>query len=231
MSATPVPALGELEDLRQLTERVHDALREAIVAGRIAPNTRLVQEQVASDLGVSRTPVREALHLLEREGLVKLIPRRGAMVHAITAADVRELYEMREVLEPWAAERAAARAAPEQRDDVQRLAELTATAAQEAAAFGLNREFHRALCAPCGNRTLLRMLDGIWSQPGAYRLFTYQALRDGACERMAREHAEMAQAFAAADSSRLARLVRDHIASAGTEALARLQGGTPPTEG
>ena len=86
------------------------ALREAITSGRLPPDARIKQEQIAAELGVSRTPVREALHLLEREGLVRLVPRRGAIVQGFTAADVRELYELRELLEPAAAALATARA-------------------------------------------------------------------------------------------------------------------------
>src|SRR6185295_11391540 len=119
----PVP-LPALDDQQQLTDRVHAALREAITSGRLAPDARIKQEQIAAELGVSRTPVREALHLLEREGLVRLVPRRGAIVQGFTAADVRELYELRELLEPAAAALATVRATPEERRAVQRLAGL-----------------------------------------------------------------------------------------------------------
>ena len=102
--------LAALDDQQQLTDRVCAALREAITSGRLAPEERIKQERIAAELGVSRTPVREALHLLEREGLVRLVPRRGAIVQGFTAADVRELYELRELLEPAAAELATVRA-------------------------------------------------------------------------------------------------------------------------
>src|ERR1700737_3273322 len=80
----PMP-LAALDDQRQLTDRVHAALREAITSGRLPAESRIKQEQIAAELGVSRTPVREALHLLEREGLVRLVPRRGALVQGFTA--------------------------------------------------------------------------------------------------------------------------------------------------
>ena len=81
--------LAALDDQEQLTDRVLAALREAITSGRLPADARIKQEQIAAELGVSRTPVREALHLLEQEGLVRLVPRRGALVQGFTAADVR----------------------------------------------------------------------------------------------------------------------------------------------
>src|SRR4029077_2652017 len=120
----PSMPLAALDDQQQLTDRVHAALREAITSGRLRPDERIKQEKVAAELGVSRTPVREALHLLEREGLVRLVPRRGAVVPGVTAADVRELYELRELLEPAAAALATIRADPDERHAVQRLARL-----------------------------------------------------------------------------------------------------------
>jgi len=115
--------LAALDDQQQLTDRVCAALREAITSGRLAPEERIKQERIAAELGVSRTPVREALHLLEREGLVRLVPRRGAIVQGFTAADVRELYELREALESQSARLCAARATPPQRLELKRLAE------------------------------------------------------------------------------------------------------------
>src|SRR3989304_1404994 len=87
----PQPAVG-----------THDSLKQAILSGRLEPGERINQEQIAKGLGVSRTPVREALHLLAREGLVALLPRRGAFVSAFDERDVFELYDVREVLEPHA---------------------------------------------------------------------------------------------------------------------------------
>jgi DNA-binding GntR family transcriptional regulator len=206
---------------QQLTDRVHAALHEAITSGRLAPETRIKQEQIAAELGVSRTPVREALHVLEREGLVRLVPRRGALVQGFTAADVRELYELRELLEPAAAELASARAGADERRAVQRLALLTD---RRRDGFAPNRDFHHALCAPCGNGLVMRTLDSVWTHRAAERLFAYQTLPAGAVERLAAEHAAIAQAFAEADGARVRALVHDHVRAAGSDALERLPG-------
>jgi DNA-binding GntR family transcriptional regulator len=213
--------LAALDDQEQLTDRVLAALREAITSGRLPAEARIKQEQIAAELGVSRTPVREALHLLEQEGLVRLVPRRGALVQGFTAADVRELYELRELLEPAAAALATARATAAERQAVARLAALTE---RRRGGFEANRDFHRALCAPCGNGLIMRTLDSVWTHRAAHGLFTYQARPAGAIERMAAEHDEIARAFAAADAARVRALVHDHVRGAGEDALERLPG-------
>ena len=221
----PMP-LAALDDQEQLTDRVLAALREAITSGRLPADARIKQEQIAAELGVSRTPVREALHLLEQEGLVRLVPRRGALVQGFTAADVRELYELRELLEPAAAGLGTARASDEERREVVRLAGLTE---RRRDGFETNRDFHRALCAPCGNGLVMRTLDSVWTHRAAHGLFTYQARPAGAVERMAAEHAEIALAFAAADAARVSALVHDHVRGAGEDALDRLPQGENTT--
>ncbi|HET6174599.1 MAG TPA: GntR family transcriptional regulator [Gaiellales bacterium] len=213
--------LSALDDQQQLTDRVCAALREAITTGRLEPDARIKQEQIAAELGVSRTPVREALHLLEREGLVRLVPRRGAIVQGFTAADVRELYELRELLEPAAAGLATVRAGADERLEVQHLARLTA---RQSDGFAPNRDFHHALCAPCGNGLIMRTLDSVWTHRAAEGLFTYQTLPSGAVEQLAAEHDAIAIAFAAADAARVRALVHDHVRAAGSDALERLPG-------
>jgi DNA-binding GntR family transcriptional regulator len=221
--------LAALDDQQQLTDRVHAALHEAITSGRLAPHERIKQEQIAAELGVSRTPVREALHLLEREGLVRLVPRRGALVLGFTAADVRELYELRELLEPAAAALATARATEDERAEVQRLARLTE---KRRNAFDSNRDFHRAVCHPCANGLVMQTLDSVWTHRAAPGLFSYQAAPAGAVERMAAEHAEIAHAFATGDAARVQALVHDHVRGAGEDALESLpsRGDDPKAE-
>lgn len=214
------PILPPLDDQAQLTGRVHAVLRDAIVSGRLAPGARIKQELVARDLGVSRTPVREALHLLESDGLVHLIPRRGAVVQALTHDDARDLCEMRLWLEPEAAALGTQRATPRERREVERLAERTR--ARSTDAFRLNRDFHRGLCAASQNRILLRTLDGIWSQHAALRLFIWQTEPADAFARMGGEHIAIANAFTEGDAARVHELVFDHIRAAGDEVLARI---------
>ena len=135
--------------------RARDELREAILAGSLPPGARLRAESLAERLQTSRTPVREALHLLAREGLVDIEPRRGAVVRQFDAADLADLYDVRALIEPYAARRAATRiGAP----DVARLADLCDRADARGAAddeavedqVALIDEFHRIIVASSG---------------------------------------------------------------------------------
>ncbi len=88
-------------------QRPSEVIREAIIDGRLAPGQRLKEEELARELGISRTPVREALLILESEGLVESIPKRGATVRSYAVDDLDDLYQLRALLEGYAARRAA----------------------------------------------------------------------------------------------------------------------------
>ena len=95
------------EQHRPLRFLVVDELRERILSGEISPGVRLVEDHIAAELGVSRSPVREALRALETEGLVELSPRRGVFVAAVSQEDAVQIFEAREALESFAARLAA----------------------------------------------------------------------------------------------------------------------------
>src|SRR3954452_7894490 len=128
------------------TGRVREQLQDAILEGALKPGERLRAEALAQRDGTSRTPVREALLQLEAQGLVEVEPNRGAVVRAFDRADLLDLYEVRALLEPAAAARAARRIAPH---DIARL-RANCEAAQRAgddaeAQIALNEEFHRII--------------------------------------------------------------------------------------
>lgn len=102
----------EITDLRPMREIVHEKLRAAIMKGHIASGERLIESQLAKQLGVSRTPVREALCMLEQESLAVAIPRRGTIVVSLNKEEAMDIYEIRAVLEGLAARLAAHRASP-----------------------------------------------------------------------------------------------------------------------
>ena len=137
-----------------LVELAVDRLRRDILSGRIDPGERLVEEQLTRRLGISRAPVREAMRLLAQQGLVEHIPRRGARVATLSDDDVRELYEVRDVLERHAIATMPAR--PDLTGlraalDVMRKATETGDRLTIADA---HREFHVAVVALGGNRQL-----------------------------------------------------------------------------
>jgi len=148
------------------SEGLVDALREAILTGRYAPGTRLVQEELADAFGMSRIPLREALRRLEGEGLVVISPNRGAIVRPLAPKDIVDLYELRLALESLALRRAAERYADLRASTKQRHAQARqAIAARNLTAlFRLDRDFHADIAAASDNPHLVAALGAQWSQ-------------------------------------------------------------------
>src|SRR5437867_8366947 len=107
----PVPKIIEAgtQLVRNASGAATEVIRQAILDGRLEPGRRLKEEELARELGISRTPVREALLVLQAEGLVDAAPNRGAVVRAHDAVDLDDLYQLRALLEGYAARRAASR--------------------------------------------------------------------------------------------------------------------------
>ena len=160
----PEPAAApDRLDIASVVDQVYAAIRDRITSGSLARGARIHQEDLAEDLGVSRTPVREALRRLAAEGLVEMRTNRGARVADIDQVDMRAAYEARLVIEPGAARLAAGRrfAAP--------LARMRAALAAQRRAipnvrrsFEANREFHIALVQASGNDFLLQFVQRLW---------------------------------------------------------------------
>ncbi len=200
-------------DARPLPVRVYEAVRDDIVSGAIPPDTRLVQEQLAESLGVSRTPVRDALNRLAHEGLVTWIPGTGYLVNRLSDESVKDIYEVRQSLEPLAVRLAAGRHTRAQ------LAQLWALLEQASdgddwdsgAWFEWNRDFHVALVAPAGNALLLHLLHELWSNP-VNRLITHAYARDREhIDRMILEHEALVDAAQRGDADEMAHLIQDHL--------------------
>jgi DNA-binding GntR family transcriptional regulator len=165
--STLLPADGSS---RRITahEFVVGTLRRAILGGQLAGGTRLVQSDVARDLKVSTTPVREALRDLAAEGLVQMDAHRGAIVQQLDATDLEEIYGIRTVLEPYCARLGVARISEEQ------LAEVTALQAQMDAErdigswVELNRRFHRVLIEASRSTRLIGLLKNLQDAASIY---------------------------------------------------------------
>lgn len=158
------PALQPVSRSITRTDLVADSIRSAILSGRLKPGETLVERRLAEQLGVSKTPVREAMIGLAATGLVVLSPNRGVTVRVLAPDDLRKAYEVRLLLEPWAVGRAT-------RLDAQAIAAAARKALDEAAtllsgddptALSLaNRRFHRALYSACGNELVTTQLDNV----------------------------------------------------------------------
>ncbi len=154
-----------------LVELTTARLRHEILSGALEPGERLIEEQLTQRFGISRAPLREALRLLGQQGLVEHLPRRGVRVAELSAADVDELFGLRDVLEQYAIHIALPRTRP--LDGLARALEAMATAAGAGDAFAENeahRGFHLALVELAGHRHLVQSYE-----PVLYKLQLYMA--------------------------------------------------------
>jgi DNA-binding GntR family transcriptional regulator len=146
---------------RSRADFVYGSLRDAISDGRIAGGERVREEEVARNLGVSRTPVREALQRLQQRGILILGPGRGLVVAQLSHEQVVELYAMREILEGSAARFAAMQATPAEIATLYQLQEELRTADDDMLHITLNRRFHQAIYEAAHNRYLIQTLESL----------------------------------------------------------------------
>ncbi len=178
----------------------------------LPPGHRIVERDTAAELGVSRVPLREALRLLEAEGLIVVVPRQGAMVVSWSREDVVRLFEVREELETLAARLAAARRTDSDLRLMRGLleeAERALDAGDEAATAAANAGFHRAVLAACGNPLLQQMMAPLDSR--VQWLFHLTKHRDTREQRQ--EHVRLLELIEAGDGAGAAELYRAHIAA------------------
>jgi DNA-binding GntR family transcriptional regulator len=208
--------LRPIENRAKLLEEVYRRLRDYILSGTLAPHERLHQSDLARMLGVSRTPVREALLRLEREGLIYSRNGHGMFVRGVTATDVSELYDVRLALEPVAARLACARATANHIMSVERIqrAQEGSYPKKLTAAFRINRDLHMKLVQACGNPIMLRFLDNIWDQENAMRVFAAYTANRQSVAVMISEHRKLIDAFASGNAELLGTLLEAHIKAA-----------------
>ncbi|MDR7529046.1 MAG: GntR family transcriptional regulator [Armatimonadota bacterium] len=212
-AVTPVPA-------RDLVFR---RLREAILSGRLAPGQRLRERELEVMLGVSRTPIREALRRLEREGLVTTVPYRGPVVTLPTVEDARELYEARAALEGQAVALFTRRATP---DAAARLrgfiadAERALARGQISGVLAANNAFHDELAAGCGNRLLASLIANLRDRIVLLRVQSLSA--PGRPRRSVAEHRAIVRCIERGNARAARRLVEQHILHAWAAAHAQL---------
>lgn len=204
-------SMGQL-DIKSVVDQVHAALLERIVSGELAPGARLRQEALAEELGVSRTPLREALVRLVSEGLVEFAPNRGATVARRDFSDMEQAWQARLVIEPGAARLAAER---REASALERMREIVgrqrAVADDVAASFELNRDFHLALVASSGNAHLTQFAELLWLARIGVPIFARQARDRLHLLAWADDHEAIVAAVAAGRAAQAARLTCEHI--------------------
>lgn len=197
-----------------LRDVVFNTLRQAIIKGDLQPGERLLEIQLADKLGVSRTPVREAIRKLELEGLVTMMPRRGATVSGITIKHLKDVLEIREALEELAMELACKRMTKEQLQELRKEEKLLSSKENSDNAFELSdidEKFHELIYQSTGNERLIQMLANLREQMYRYRL-EYMKAKDKRKKLMA-EHARIIKAIEAGNAAEGRLAIREHIAS------------------
>ncbi|MFF3641455.1 GntR family transcriptional regulator [Streptomyces sp. NPDC002564] len=194
--------LGQVAPARRrgLADEVADRIREAIFSGAYAPGAQLREVELSVAMDVSRGPVREALRLLEREGLVHCAWHRGTTVTALTPDDVAELDSLRGALEDLAVERIVARASQEDLARLDRSAELMERAADAHDLVRRDIEFHDAVFAAGGHRRLVEAWEGIRCQVHLFLLTRIGHSSQGYLDRVPREHRDLVAALRTRDA-------------------------------
>ena len=197
------------ETTRTLAEMATNRLREAILLGRLKPGTRLSQDSLARQLGVSRVPLREALQVLAAEGLVDWRAHRAAIVTGLSPEDMIELYSLGAMAEAAAAEEAVRHASDEH---IAAVGELVATMAKPditpAEWHDTNRRFHAMLVAPAKWPRFQRIISEVRANTGRY-VKAYLEL-SGNIHRWRDDHRDIYQAYRDRDRAKLAEAVRLH---------------------
>ena len=193
-------------------EMVAEVLREAIATGHLKASQPLPQDEIASQLHVSHIPVREALRQLQSEGLVTYQPNRGATVSALSPGEIREIYDIRVILETAAVRRAATALTAQKLDQAERMLDL-AEADQDGAAWGSHDvEFHQLVYDLDHRPHMRELIDGLLRRVDRYWLIQGLMLRHRAT--FDREHRALLAALRAQDGARAAVILEAHLAGA-----------------
>lgn len=198
---------------KSLREEVYDSLKKSILHGKLKGGQRLLEEQLAHQIGISRTPVREAFHKLERDELVTRLPKGGFAVREFTKEDVEEIFGIRSALESYAAYLATLHISPEKISNLEKKIEETEKALKSGdddKVVQLHTEFHDLLYKSCRSKKLIEMINNFRDYFYRYRpalLHTEKGMRDSI-----EGHRQMLAAMKKKNPRLVERLVRNHLA-------------------
>lgn len=215
-----------LDSYKPLREIVFETLRDAIINQTLEPGERLMEIQMAEEMGVSRTPVREAIRKLELEGLVIMVPRKGAYVAGISVKDIHEVFEVRASLEGLAASLAAQRVTPEELDEMEKnlfmeTGEEDADENNLRSIVEIDTSFHDLLYKAAKNEKLFQMVNNLQEQLQRFR--SASLARPGRSRTALDEHRKILEAIAMGDSKLAQKLAMEHIESAETAMMASIE--------
>ncbi len=202
----------EMDEFLPLRDVVFNTLRKAILTGRLKPGERLMEVHLAKQLGVSRTPIREAIRKLELEGLVTMVPRRGAEVAGITEKSLRDVLEVRRALDVLSVELACERITEE---GIGRLFQAcrvfeAATKEKDAAVIAkADVALHDIIVEAAGNQRLRQLVNNLAEQMYRYRFVYIQ--EESQHDMLVAEHKEIYESIASRDKQRGAKAAGVHI--------------------
>ena len=204
-----------IDSYKPLRDIVFEALREAILSGSLAPGERLMEIQLAEDMGVSRTPVREAIRKLELEGFVVMIPRKGTYVAGLSMKQMSEVFEVRAALEELAVDLSAERISDE---ELEQLEHLLISISDEMVKddietiVKLDEEFHDLLYKTARNSRLSSAINHLTEQMHRYR--TASLSYPGRLKSALEEHRNIVEAIARRDGDAARKAAREHMDTA-----------------
>ncbi len=213
------PASSRIPRRRNLAQDVADHIRDGILTGRLRPGTRIDQDAIAEDLGVSRLPVREALIALDQEGLVRTIPRRGTYVQRLERDDIADHYQLYGTVSGLAAARAVSRIDASTLAALEAVHDAMGRAAEPSEQEQLNFEFHRIINAAADSRRVsgvLRLLAR--SLP----LHFYEFVPEWPLQAQ-HQHAEIIEAFRGGDAIAAQRSMEQHLNASARNAIEALE--------
>lgn len=205
----------DIEDTGLLSDRIRNALTDAISSGELAPGTLLDEQQLADRYGASRTPVREALRQLATSGMVEIRPRRGVIVRHVTADEVMDMFETMAEIEAVCVRLATYRITPLERSRLLRIHEASEAAVEANdvdAHDALNREFHEAIYRAAHNDFLAEQAIAVRTRLNAFRRM--QLRQDRRLANSRAEHDAVMRAIAQGDGEEAARRMRAHMLNA-----------------
>ncbi len=201
------------QSYQPLREQVYELLRQAILTGMLKPGEQITEVNIADQLRVSRTPTREAIRMLEQEGFIVIIPRKGAFVTGIRSMkEINDIFQVRIVLEGLAASLAALNIKPEQLERLNQQTELinACLANQDiAGCIEIDTAFHRIICDASGNLCLQKILDSLFEQITRFRGASLGTA--GRMKEALDEHQALAQAIAESDATKAQELAIAHL--------------------
>lgn len=214
-------ATTRVSPLLTKAEYAYDELRAQILTGELAPGAVVSSESLAAALGLSATPIREAMRRLAADDLLVLSAHRDGRVKPLSRAELTGLWEVRRIL-------TAATLAPAcQNAGDDELREPQDTLREQGEPAGVqqqllaNRQFHRSIYSRCGNQVLVQLLDSLWDRTDRYRLVLGEAGEDSAA--VDQQHVEMAEAFERRDADELLRLFEQHTDGSLERLLSKLE--------